>query len=257
MIHPEKGRMGTSLWKKKEKRRRLRTGSARIGKKRIDDTAISTVQYQPVSKDVFGGALDTSIVALQWAMAELIANPRVMEKAQLEVRRVLAGQERVQEVPLRDARYLKAVIKETLRLHPPSPFVPRVCLDELKIQGYDVPQGTAVVINVWAISRDPKYWEDPDRFMPERFEGEDAFDFKGLDYEFIPFGSGRRVCPGITFAQATVEIALASLLYHFDWVLPGGGKPEEMDMTEQFGLTVKRKSELLLQPILRIPHVDE
>ncbi|TVU20686.1 hypothetical protein EJB05_32870, partial [Eragrostis curvula] len=96
-----------------------------------------------------------------------------------------------------------------------------------------------------------------DRFMPERFEGENALDFKGLDFEFTPFGAGRRICPGITFAQANVEIALATLLYHFDWELPAGAKPEEIDMTEQFGLSITRKSELLLQPIARITPVHD
>uniref|UniRef100_A0A0A8Z1L2 Uncharacterized protein n=1 Tax=Arundo donax TaxID=35708 RepID=A0A0A8Z1L2_ARUDO len=206
--------------------------------------------------DVFGAALDTSTITLQWAMAELLANPRVMEKAQLEIRSALAGQGRVQEAALKDLHYLKAVVKETLRLHPPGPLIPRVCLDDRKIQGYDVPQGTIVVTNVWAISRDPKYWEFPDKFMPERFDGEDAVDFRGLDFEFMPFGAGRRICPGMTFALANIEIALASLLHHFDWELPVGAKPEEMDMTEQFGMTVKRKSELLLHPIPRIPPVD-
>lgn len=138
-----------------------------------------------------------------------------------------------------------------LRLHPPGPFVPRACIDDQKIQGYDVPKGTIVVVNVWAISRDPRYWDDPDRFIPERFESECALDFKGLDFEYTPFGAGRRICPGTTFAQANVEIALASLLYHFDWELPAGGKPEEIDMTEQFGVTISRKSQLLLHPIPR------
>ncbi|XP_062182912.1 desmethyl-deoxy-podophyllotoxin synthase-like [Phragmites australis] len=210
-----------------------------------------------VAIDVFGAALDTSTSTLQWAMAELIANPRVMEKAQLEIRRALAGQERVQEAALKDLYYLKAVVKETLRLHPPGPFIPRVCLDDQKVQGFDVPKGTIVVTNAWAISRDPKYWEDSDSFMPERFEGERPLDFRGLHFEFTPFGAGRRICPGITFAQANIEIALASLLYHFDWELPSGVKKGEIDMTEAFGVTVKRKAELLLHPIPRIPLVYE
>ncbi|GJN04510.1 hypothetical protein PR202_ga22063 [Eleusine coracana subsp. coracana] len=205
--------------------------------------------------EIFGAALDTSTTTVQWAMAELIANPRVMEKAQQEIRRVLAGQERVREETLREMHYLKAVVKETLRLHPPGPFIPRVCLDDKKIQGYDLPRGTIVVINAWAISRDPKYWEDSQSFIPERFEGGRALDFRGLDYEFTPFGVGRRICPGITFSHANIEIALASLLYHFDWDLPFGVNNEEIDMTEAFGVTVKRKAELLLYPIPRNPLV--
>ncbi|CAL4887972.1 unnamed protein product [Urochloa decumbens] len=206
--------------------------------------------------DAVGAALDTSSTTLQWAMVELVANPRVMQKAQLEVRNVMAGQQRVNEAALRDLHYLKAVIKETLRLHPPAPFVPRVCLEDCMIQGYHVPKGTIAITNVWAISRDPKYWEEPDMFRPERFERGDCFDYKGFDFEFTPFGVGRRMCPGINFSHANVEIALASLLYHFDWKLPNGAKPEEMDMAEVWGVTVRRKAKLLLHPIPCIPLGD-
>ncbi|CAN6363401.1 unnamed protein product [Urochloa humidicola] len=206
-----------------------------------------------VMMDVFIAALDTTTSTLQWAMAELVANPRVKERAQLEIRRVLAGQDRVHEAALVDLHYLKAVIMETLRLHPISPLIPRVCLDDRKILGYHVPKGTIVVINAWAISRDPKYWQEPEKFMPERFQGEDStVKARGLEFGFMPFGGGRRICPGISFAQINIEIALASLLYHFDWELPNGVKPEEVDMSELFGITVRRNAELLLRPI---PHV--
>ncbi|CAO2045751.1 unnamed protein product [Urochloa humidicola] len=207
--------------------------------------------------DAVGAAVDTSSTTLQWAMAELVANPRVMQKAQLEVRNAMAGQQRVNEAALRDLHYLNAVIMETLRLHPPAPFVPRVCLEDCMIQGYHVPEGTITVTNVWAISRDPKYWEDPDTFRPERFESADCFDYKGFDFEFTPFGVGRRMCPGMNFSHANIEIALASLLCHFEWKLPNGAKPEEMDMTEVWGVTVRRKAKLLLHPIPCIPLGDQ
>jgi cytochrome P450 len=190
-------------------------------------------------------------------MAELMANPMVMEKAQSEIRRILKGQKRVHEVALRELSYLKAVIKETLRLHPPIPLIPRVSVEDRKVQGYNVPKGTIIVANAWAISRDPKNWEDPNKFMPERFEVKDSFNFTGLDFEFIPFGAGRRICPAISFAQANIEIALASLIYHFDWKLPTGVKPEELDMTASCGLEVRRKADLLLHPISRVPSIDE
>ncbi|KAJ1275974.1 hypothetical protein BS78_05G178200 [Paspalum vaginatum] len=223
-----------------------------------NDGAMPSVSLSPavikaVVTEVFGAALDTSTITLQWAMAELVANPRVMEKAQLETRRVLAGKERVQEAALGELRYLKAVIKETLRLHPPTALVTRLCLEHgQKVQGYDVPYGTMIVANVWAISRDPRYWKDPSSFVPERFEEGDecGTDLGGSDdFKFMPFGAGRRICPGINFAGANIEIALASLVYHFDWELPSGGG---IDMTEAFGVSVKRKAELMLQPIPRI-----
>ncbi|KAJ1268108.1 hypothetical protein BS78_07G111400 [Paspalum vaginatum] len=190
--------------------------------------------------DVFGAAVDTQTITLQWAMAELMANPRMMEKAQREIRHVLAGQESVQEAALRDLRYLKAVIKET---------------SNRKVQGYDLPKGTILVTNAWAISRDPKHWEDPESFVPQRFQGERDLDLGGSNFSFMPFGSGRRICPGIDFAQANIEIALASLLYHFDWELPPGVKEEDIDMAEVFGITVKRKADLVLRPVPRIPVV--
>jgi len=207
--------------------------------------------------DVFVAAIEATATTLQWAMAELMANPRVMKKVQSDIRHALAGQGRVHEAALGDVVYLRAVIKETLRLHPPIPLAPRVCLDDRKVQGYDILKGTPVILNLWAITRDPRYWEDPEKFVPERFEGEHAPNFLGLDFEFIPFGAGRRICPGITFSQANIEIALASLLYHFDWELPSGVKPDDIDMADFSGVAVRRKARLLLHPIPRIRPVEE
>ncbi|CAO2142165.1 unnamed protein product [Urochloa humidicola] len=206
--------------------------------------------------DVFVAAIEAPTTTLQWAMAELMANPRVMKKAQSEIRQALAGQGRVHEAALGGLVYLGAVIKETLRLHPPIPLAPRLCLDDRKVQGYDVLKGSPVILNLWAISRDPRYWDEPDKFVPERFEGKHTSNFLGLDFEFIPFGAGRRICPGITFSQVNIEIALASLLYHFDWELPVGVKPGDMDMADFSGVAVRRKAGLLLHPIPRIPPVD-
>ncbi|KAF7086050.1 hypothetical protein CFC21_089405 [Triticum aestivum] len=203
--------------------------------------------------DVFGAALDTTTTILQWAMAELMTNPRVMQRVQSEADYVLAGHATVQEASLKSMQYLQVVIKETLRLHPPASLFPRVCVQDSKIQGYDVPRGATTLTNTWAISRDPKYWNEPEKFMPERFECDGVADFRGLDFEFTPFGVGRRICPGIDFAYANIEIALASLIYHFNWELPPRVDPKEIDMTEMFGATVRRKAELFLRPIPRVP----
>ncbi|TKW03986.1 hypothetical protein SEVIR_7G079400v4 [Setaria viridis] len=203
--------------------------------------------------DLFSGGSDTSGSTLEWAMSELMRNPRAMEKAQAEVRSKLHGKPSVIEDDLRDLNYLKLVIKETLRLHPVLPLLlPRECAEDREVMGYDVPKGATVLVNAWAIGRDPEYWDDADAFKPERFE-DGKIDYKGTDFEFIPFGAGRRMCPGTLFAQAVMELALASLLYHFDWKLPGGMKPSELEMTEKMGMAVKRKDDLYLRPVVRVP----
>ncbi|VAI55946.1 unnamed protein product [Triticum turgidum subsp. durum] len=150
---------------------------------------------------------------------------------------------------------VKGVILETMRLHPAAPLLlPREAREPCKILGYDVPKGTTVLVNAWAIGRDPKHWEDPEEFKPERFES-GTVDFKGTDFEYIPFGAGRRMCPGMTFAQASMEIVLAALLYHFDWELPSGLKPSGLDMIEKMGVTVRRKNDLHLYPVVRVPPI--
>ncbi|CAN1173781.1 Desmethyl-deoxy-podophyllotoxin synthase [Linum perenne] len=203
--------------------------------------------------DVFTGGSDTTSSVTEWAMSEMIRNPRVLKKAQEEVRqRSHLFNERkkiVEETSVGELKYLKLVIKEALRLHPPvAMLVPRENVKSCEIDGYTIPANTKVIINAWAIGRDPKYWKQPNTFYPERFLDNDI-DYKGLNFEFIPFGAGRRMCPGITFAMASLELALANLLYHFDWKLPEGKKFEELDMTEAFGVTVNRKNNLRLIPI--------
>ncbi|CAL4889574.1 unnamed protein product [Urochloa decumbens] len=203
--------------------------------------------------DLFGAGSETSANTLQWAMSELVRNPKVMQKAQAEICEKLQGKPTVTEDDLVGLRYIKLIIKETLRLHPVVPLLlPRECRESCKVMGYDVPKGTTVFVNVWAISRDPKCWDDATMFKPERFEG-DAVDFKGTDFEYTPFGAGRRMCPGMAFAQASMELVLAALLYHFDWELPGEMLPSELDMTEEMGMTVRRKHDLYLRPVVRVP----
>ncbi|XP_031261126.1 cytochrome P450 71D10-like [Pistacia vera] len=182
-------------------------------------------------------------------MLELLRNPRVMKEAQAEVRRVFDGKGYVDENGIQELKYLKSVIKETMRLHAPVPLLlPRECRESCEINGYKIPEKTRVVVNGWAIGRDPGYWNDAETFYPERFLGS-AIDFRGADFEYIPFGVGRRICPGLMFALPNIELPLAQLLYHFDWKLPNGMNPEDLDMTEVFGVTLGRKTDLMLIPI--------
>uniref|UniRef100_A0A0E0LDW0 Cytochrome P450 n=1 Tax=Oryza punctata TaxID=4537 RepID=A0A0E0LDW0_ORYPU len=217
----------------------------------LDDTlTMSTVKA--VILDMFAGGSESTSTTLEWALSELVRNPHVMHKAQAEIRHALQGKSRVTEDDLINLKYPKNIIKETLRLHPVAPLlVPKECRESCKILSYDVPKGTIILVNAWAIGRDPRYWHDAEVFMPERFE-KVAVDFRGTNFEFIPFGAGRRMCPGITFANATIEMALTALLYHFDWHLPPGVTPDGMDMEEEFGMSVSRKRDLYLQPILHV-----
>lgn len=204
--------------------------------------------------EIFAAGSETSATTLEWTMSELMRNPRVLRKAQAEVREAFQGQRKLTEDNIGRLSYLHLVIREALRLHVPVPFLlPRQCREQCEVMGYDIPEGTKVLVNAWALGRDGAYWEDAEAFKPERFAEETAVDFKGGDFEYIPFGAGRRICPGVALGLANMELVLAGLLYHFDWELPGGGRPEGLDMSEAFGITIRRKSKLVLRAVQRIP----
>jgi len=192
--------------------------------------------------DVYTAGTDTTAAVLEWAFAELLKHPKTFKKVQDEVRMVLQGKEHINQQDIEKMKYLKAVIKETLRLHPPAPtLIPRACSQDVKVMGYNVTKGTRVIINGWAIQRDPKVWDEPNEFKPERFL-DSAVDYKGQDFDLIPFGAGRRGCPGMAFAIAIDEHVLATVLHKFDWELPNG---EDLDMEEHPGITIHKKVPLL------------
>ncbi|XP_047094371.1 indole-2-monooxygenase-like [Lolium rigidum] len=203
--------------------------------------------------DVFFAAIDTSSNTLEFTLAELMRRPYLMRKLQYEVRSIVPqGQEIFSEIDMNNMTYLRAVIKESLRLHPVAPFLaPHLAMADCSVDGYMVPAGTRVIINVWAIGRDPTSWEDAEEFRPERFVegGSDVHvNFKENGFKLLPFGAGRRMCPGINLGIANVELMLANLMYHFDWEPTPGLDRKDIDMTEVFGLTVRRKEKLLLIP---------
>ncbi|KAG6486788.1 hypothetical protein ZIOFF_055368 [Zingiber officinale] len=196
--------------------------------------------------DIFGGGTDTSYITLEWAMVELVRNPLAMQKLQEEVRSIASRKSLVKEEDLHQMTYLLAVIKEVLRLHPPAPLLlPRETLNDCMIQGYSIPKKTRILVNAWAIGRDPKHWDAPEEFRPERFL-DGTVDFNGTDFRYMPFGSGRRVCPGLQFAIASLEIALANLVHQFDWELPDGMEKEEFHTREAPGIVVQREGQLHL-----------
>ncbi|CAI9091106.1 OLC1v1026041C1 [Oldenlandia corymbosa var. corymbosa] len=207
---------------------------------------INNDHVKAVLIDMFSAGTETSSSIVEWALSEMIRNPKVMARARDEIRRELHGKQTVDEDDLCKLRYLKLVIKETLRLHPPGPLlVPRECREECEVDGYIITTKTRVLVNAWAIGRDPEYWKNPECFDPDRFEN-GSVDYSGTHYEYIPFGAGRRMCPGISFGVANIELPLALLLYHFDWELPHGLNPNDLDMSETTGLAASRKTHLCL-----------
>ncbi|XP_024961479.1 (+)-menthofuran synthase-like [Cynara cardunculus var. scolymus] len=195
--------------------------------------------------DAYVAGTDTSSSVLEWAMTELLLHPDSLKKVQNEVREVLNGKKDITDDDLEMMTYLKAVIKETTRLHPPLPILPpRVARHDVKVMGYDIAEGTRVYVNIYAIMRDPKVWDRPDTFLPERFL-DSPIDFVKHNFELLTFGAGRRGCPGRVFAMAINEKVLATVLHKFDWSLPNGVKREDVDMKETFGLANHRKVPLL------------
>ncbi|KAB2633274.1 cytochrome P450 71A3-like [Pyrus ussuriensis x Pyrus communis] len=208
--------------------------------------SLDRVGIKALILDMFIAGTDTTSATLVWTMAELIRNPRILRKAQDEVREVLKGKRKVEETDLSELVYLKLVLKESFRLHPPAPLLlPRETLESCTIEGYEIPANTMVFVLAKMVGSDPKCWENPKEFLPERFM-DSSVDYKGNHFELLPFGAGRRGCPGMNFAAKLIELALANLLYCFDWELPHRVRREDMDMEEAAGLTVAKKVPLFL-----------
>ncbi|ONK77223.1 uncharacterized protein A4U43_C02F4350 [Asparagus officinalis] len=196
--------------------------------------------------NIFIAGTDTSAATVIWAMSELMRNPAVMKKAQRTVREVVGNKGKVEEADLPKLRYIRFVINETLRLHPPLPLlIPRETTQHCKINGYDIDPKTRVFVSAWAIGRDEESWENPEEFNPDRFIGI-SVDYKGHDFKFLPFGAGRRICPGINFGVASAELALANLLNAFNWELPPGTRKEDIDMFEAPGVVAHKNTDLCL-----------
>ncbi|XP_056174146.1 geraniol 8-hydroxylase-like [Syzygium oleosum] len=198
--------------------------------------------------DLFVAGTDTTSSTIEWALSELLHNPEKLSRAQAELDRVIGKGKPIEESEIARMPYLQAIIKETFRMHPPVPlYLPRKSGLETKIGGFTVPKGAQVLVNVWAIGRDPSIWKDPDVFMPERFLGSEI-DVKGQDFELAPFGAGRRICPGLPLAMRILHWMLGSLINSFNWELEGGVKPEDMSMEEKFGITLQRAQPLRVIP---------
>lgn len=184
-------------------------------------------------------------MTIDWALSELLRNPSMMEKAQEELKCVVGISRIVEEADLSHLPYLDMVLKETFRLHPVAPLLlPHESMEDLTVNGFYIPKSTRIIVNAWAIGRDPTAWTDPEKFYPERFDGSNV-DVRGRDFQLIPFGSGRRSCPGMQLGLVATRLVLAQLLHCFDWELPHGVSPHEVDMGEEFGLALSRATPLL------------
>ncbi|KAJ1702324.1 hypothetical protein LUZ63_002103 [Rhynchospora breviuscula] len=216
---------------------------------------ITRNNIKAVIMDIMFGGTGSIANIIEWTMAELLKNPKEMKLVQQELAEVIGMDCTVKESDLDSLSYLKCVIKETLRLHPPTPLLLHETAENCEVAGYFITKQSRVMINVWSIGRDKSAWEDADLFKPGRFapDGDSAnIDFKGNFFQLLPFGSGRRSCPGIQLGVYAVELALANLLHSFDWTLPDGMKSSELDMGDTFGLTAPKAVHLVAVPSLRL-----
>ncbi|CAK9878582.1 unnamed protein product [Sphagnum jensenii] len=213
---------------------------------------LSNEAIQDIIVDMLVGGIGSIVGTLEWAMAELLLEPNIMKHAQKGLDNLVGTNRLVEESDLQDLPYIRAILKETFRLHPPAPFlVPHHCIEACQVEGYTIPANTRVIVNVWAIGRDPNTWENPLKFDPDRFMKHPEIDVQGQDFSLLPFGSGRRGCPGRSFGMLVVQIMLARILQSFDWSLPSN--QHDLDMSERFGLDLKKAEALCAMAHPRLP----
>ncbi|KAL2521420.1 Cytochrome [Forsythia ovata] len=202
--------------------------------------------------DMFIAGMDTSSTTVEWVLSELIKHPQVMKKLQKELEDVIGLDRMVEESDLDNLEYLNMVIKEALRLHPVAPLlIPHESMEDCVVDGFHIPKASRIIVNIWAIGRDPKVWDEAEKFHPERFLGSDI-DLRGRSFQLIPFGSGRRGCPGLQLGLVIVRLLVAQLVHCFDWELPNGMMPSDLNMDEYFGLVTTRAEHLMAIPTYRL-----
>ncbi|KAK4486409.1 hypothetical protein RD792_009083 [Penstemon davidsonii] len=244
-----------SGYKKDEERKDFLQILLELKEKEDSEMSITLTQIKAMLVDIVSGGTDTSSTTIDWAMAELMNNPEVMAKVEQELSDVVGLNNIVEESHMPKLQYVEAVVKETMRLHPAVPFlVPRSPTQSSTIGGYTIPKNTAVFINVWSIQRDSSIWDNPLDFKPERFlDNNGKMDLGGNKFSYLPFGSGRRMCPGMPLADRMIIYLLASLLHSFEWKLPKG---ETLDMSERFGIVLRKSTPLYVIPSPRLSDSD-
>ena len=213
------------------------------------ETTLDRVKIKAILFDMFTGASDTSIGTIEWTFSELMKHPQVIKLVQEELKSFVGMNRMVEETDLGNLTYLDMVIKESFRLHPIAPLiVPRESMEDIEINGYYIPKKTRILVNAWAIGHDPDTWsKNAEEFYPERFINSNI-ELKGRDFQLIPFGSGRRGCPGMQLGLIKVKYAVAQLMHCFGWELPNGMSPNDLDMQEKNGLSMPRANPLLVIP---------
>jgi hypothetical protein len=185
-------------------------------------------------------AMETSSNVAEWAMASLLQRPDALKRAQEELDIVIGRDRVLEESDLPNLKYLEAIVKETLRLYPAGPLLlPRVATEPCTIGGYHVPAGTRLMVNAWVIHRDPAMWDRPNEFEPERFMkySSSILDVDGHDFRYIPFGYGRRSCPGMSLAMVMLPFIVGRLLQSFHWSIPQGGGRLSMEEAPSIALS--------------------
>ncbi|KAL5201578.1 hypothetical protein ABZP36_035932 [Zizania latifolia] len=230
----------------------------------VDQLSLETIKSFLL--DLFAAGTDTNSITVEWVMAELLRHPAVMCKVRAELRDALGSKQHPDESDIGRLPYLRAVVMETMRLHPPSPLLmPHEAMaDGAEVGGFAVPKGTKVIVNVWSIMRDPATWARPEEFDPERFAAwaaeqphalappappAEALFRGGERLEFMPFGAGRRACPGTPMATRVVTLILASVLHAFEWRLPDGMRPCDVDVRGRFGTSLNMVTPLKAVPV--------
>lgn len=209
--------------------------------------SLSDNDIEGVVVDLFEAGIDTTSMTVEWGLAEVLNNPDILKNVRKELGDVVGNGRLVEETDVPQLPYVRAVVKETMRLHPAIALTPRECTQASRIRGHNIPTKTSVFLNIWAIGRDAGAWEKPLEFRPERFLESDV-DVCGKHFQLLPFGAGRRGCPGMTLGLRDVHLMLANLLHAFDWL-----SPEKMNMAEKPGLVVAKAESLLVTAIPRLP----
>ncbi|GLT45189.1 hypothetical protein SLA2020_190400 [Shorea laevis] len=217
---------------------------------------LSMDEIKALFVDIFVAATDTTSTTVEWAMTEMLQHPEIMRRACEELDEVVGKQNIVEESQLPRLIYLEAFMKETLRLHPPVPFlIPHRPSKSCCVAGYTIPEGSRILVNIWAMHRDSQVWKNSDEFEPERFLKQPRNgDYHGNFFNFLPFGSGRRICAGIPLAEKMTKYVLATLLHSFEWKKP---EEVELDVLEKFGIVLKKATPLIAVPIVRLPALEQ